>query len=81
MTRNTTPKLKDYPPHDGYEGGCKIARYYYRDRKDADEAVKAARYNGQIMAGWGYDFGYMAPGALTRIATGERAGMYEVIIP
>lgn len=78
------PELKTYPPHDGYRGGAKVAWYYYKDEAVAREAAKVARYNTLIRAAQGYDFGFCAPGAITRmtgINGGKFAGMWEVCIP
>jgi hypothetical protein len=74
-------EYKAYPAHDGYRGGARVCWYYYRDHEAAKVAAKAAKFNGQIQAGLGYDFGFCAPGAIQKMVVGEHAGMWEVCIP
>jgi len=73
-----------YPDEDGLRVGCKVSWRYYHSKEDAETCALAAKNNGRIMAGQGYDFGYCAPGAITKVAedsNGEFAGMYEVTLP
>ena len=72
---------KDYPKHDAYRGGARVCWYYYRDHEAARAAAAAAKHNGRIQTGLGFDFGYCAPGEITEAKTGEHAGMWEVCIP
>jgi hypothetical protein len=46
--------------------GCKVSWEYYLDEATAREAGIAARHNGRVDAGRGYDFGYCSPGSVER---------------
>jgi len=77
MTKTVAPKWRDYPTPDDKRTGCKVAWYTYADKADAEACAKAAKWNAQIQAGRGYDFGYCAPGDITK----KKDGTYEVCIP
>lgn len=70
-------KHKPYPIAKHEESGCKVGWLTYDKEEDAKTASKAARYNAEILAAQGYDFGYQAPGEIRRTSAGE----FVVVIP
>jgi len=80
---------RQYPTPDARRGGCKVSWHYYADKAKADKCAEAARHNAVIAEREGFDFGYCAPGSLTRIpATAgikhggvDVSGMFEVCLP
>lgn len=85
-TKNTPRPYRDYPKPDATRSGAKVGWYYYRKLEDAEACAKAAKYNAKIAEGFGYDFGFQAPGAITRVTRAARPDeaiepMFEVCIP
>jgi len=77
VKKKSYPTFQDYPPTEDYRSGCKVGWRTYATEEEARECAKAARYNGLIKAGLGYDFGYQSPGHVTRLDNGR----FEVCIP
>lgn len=57
--------------------GIKVGWRTYADKADADKCAEAARHNAVIDRNAGYDFGYNAPGSISKTADGN----FEVCIP
>lgn len=74
-------KMKDYPEPQGRRHGVKVSWSYYDSEDDAKKAAEAAKSNARILAGQGYDFGYMAPGSVEKVTDGEFAGKFMVCLP
>lgn len=78
----TSLNLKSYPKPAETRTGIKVSWYYFDNESDAKACSEAARYNGAILAGQGYDFGYQAPGAIH--GPGKQnfyPELWEVVIP
>lgn len=69
-------KLVDYPTPVKSRGGCKVSWAYYATEAEARECAIAARRNARVLEAQGYDFGYMAPGAVNEVD-----GLFEVCLP
>lgn len=72
-----TSKLMPYPPCQDERVGCKVSWYTYVNEADAKEASRAAEHNARILEAQGYDFGYQAPGHVSK----QPDGRFEVTIP
>lgn len=79
--------LQKYPKQQATDSRSKVSIYFYADEADAFDASNSARYNGRILEREGYDFGYMAPGAMTQVKDDYSVdsinvkGMWSVVIP
>jgi hypothetical protein len=75
--------LKSYPTPDQIDVGCKVSWHGYKDKDKAEEASKAARHNGEILAAQGFDFGYQSPGEIRapHSAANRIPGFYTVTLP
>jgi hypothetical protein len=69
---------RNYPPTDYTRCGCKVGWRTYDTLEDAEKCAEAARWNARIKEDLGYDFGYCAPGSITKVSDGSG---YEVCIP
>lgn len=78
MKTKPKPKYMPYPKYVKQESGCKVSWLFYDNKADAQAASKAARHNGEIDAGYGYDFGYCSPGGIDE---NWEPGLYRVCIP
>jgi hypothetical protein len=67
----------DYPAYQGHRTGAKVSWRIYDKLEDAKAASRAARYNAEIDASLGYDFGYCTPGSIDVLEDGR----FEVCIP
>jgi len=56
--------------------GCKVGWLIYATIEEAKACSVEAIYEGHKRAEQGYDFGYCAPGSITKVETG-----WEVCIP
>ena len=80
--KQARPQYMDYPKHQAYRGGCKVAWNYYTSKADADLCAVAARHNAILQRNEGFDFGYCEPGSIRHCTqAGEYHGMYEVCLP
>lgn len=77
MAKKRTFYYESYPPTEDTRTGCKVGWRTYATREEAEACSKAARHNAAIQAGFGYDFGYCAPGSITKLDNGH----FEVCIP
>lgn len=86
MKRNK-PEWKDYPLTDKTRTGIKVSWNYYVSENAANICAEAAKHNARIQMDKGYDFGYCAPGSITKMTSEkphgreELAGTFEVCIP
>ena len=73
-------KLKDYPECIKERYGCKVGWRWYATEDEAKTAGKAARFNAQVLAHQGYDFGYQCPGSV-HPATLDGKEVFRVCVP
>lgn len=80
MKRKQKYDYQPYPAPQQIRVGCKVSWHYYEKEEDAKAASKAAVHNAEIQASQGYDFGYCAPGSITKDQL-FFPGLYEVCLP
>jgi hypothetical protein len=56
--------------------GCKVSWATYATEEEAKTAAKYAQLAAALRAAQGYDFGYLTPGAISRVQDG-----WEVVFP
>lgn len=72
----TYPNVR-YPKAISRRGGCKVSWMTFDTLKKAEAASKCALVEARYLERLGYDWGYCAPGSITKTAEGH----YEVCIP
>lgn len=70
-------QLKQYPTPTRTRSGNKVSWNYYTNKKDTRECALAAKHNAEIRERQGYDFGYLSPGSIHTLDSGE----FEVCLP
>lgn len=75
--------LLGYPKPLHRRTGNKVSWAYYATAAEAKTCSEAAKANAEFLATKGYDFGYQAPGKISRPYTREGfyINLYEVVLP
>ena len=71
---------REYPAPVRTRSGAKVG-WYYSKREDAEACAVAAKHNARIQAGLGFDFGYQAPGSISKVPGVAEVCEWEVCIP